>query len=246
MKQIFVFIICFLLYLGNSYSQEDNPGRFNVEKIREYRSKVTIPPYDLSKVKKLIAQTANKPGEEDHESIQALEVNLYKALSLQEKFTYVMIHPELYAQNCSIFMPQPDEDKKVYSHLISWTDEGDWSKRQLDFLRDNRDSVMALIRESTSRSGHMGVNYKDAIVEINGWQMIPFIVSYYEKTPKDKDALTLLLLLMRKGEYEPFLKSSSYKQLYGSDYNYESYINFNAANEALIIKRAKTYYDEKK
>src|SRR5690606_39473633 len=129
-----------------------------------------------------------------------------------------------YAQNCAIFMPQPDEQKKIFSHLMSWMDENQWSDRQIDFLRENRDSVMSIIKESTLRSGRMGVNYKDAVETINGWEMIPFIIDYYKSNPKDKDALTLLLLLMKKGEYVEFIQSSSYRQLYGSDYNYESYI----------------------
>ena len=75
--------------------------------------------------------------------------------------------------------------------------------------------------------------------------MIPFIIDYYKSNSKDKDALTLLLLLMKKGEYVEFIQSSSYRQLYGSDYNYESYIRFNTANQDLVINRAMGYYREK-
>jgi len=92
----------------------------------------------------------------------------------------------------------------------------------------------------------MGVNYKEAIETINGWEMIPFIIDYAKKTPKDKDALTLLLLLMKQGEYPEFVKSASFRQLYGEDSNYYSYLNYNKENEALIFKRATGYYNEKK
>ena len=104
---------------------------------------------------------------------------------------------------------------------------------------------MYLIKESTDRSKHMGVNYKDALLEINAWDFIPFLIKYYESNRKDKDVLTVLLQLMRKGEFEPFMKSTSFQKLYSSDYNYESYLDFNKANEALIIERANNYYKQK-
>ena len=83
-------------------------------------------------------------------------------------------------------------------------------------------------------------------MELSGWQMIPFIIDYAKKTPKDKDALTLLMLLMKRGEYSEFIKSTSFKKLYGENSNYYSYLNYNKENEALIFSRALKYYEEKK
>jgi len=221
------------------YTQED-------QNFREYRARRTVPPYGLEKVKKLINGLQYEAFEDGDAGMTALPPAQFKSLTFQEQFTYVMIHPETYAQNCSIFVPQPDEQKKIFSYLISWMDESQWSDRQLTFLRENRDSVMTLIRESTLRSKHMGVNYKDAIVEINGWEMIPFLTDYIQNNEKDKDALTVLLLLMKKGAYVPFLKSTSFQKLYGKDYNYESFIYYNAANKELILERAGEYFAKKK
>jgi len=239
-----------LLFVGSTlflHAQGEHYYQMTEEDIayREFRQRSTVPPYGLYKVRGLIKTIQFKAQEYGDAGIAALTAAQFKSLSLREKFTYSMIHPEMYAQNCAIFMPQPDEQKKIFSHLMSWMDENQWSDRQIDFLRENRDSVMSIIKESTLRSGRMGVNYKDAVETINGWEMIPFIIDYYKSNPKDKDALTLLLLLMKKGEYVEFIQSSSYRQLYGSDYNYESYIRFNTANQDLVINRAMAYYGEK-
>jgi hypothetical protein len=102
---------------------------------------------------------------------------------------------------------------------------------------------MALIKESTDRSKRMGANYKTAIVEINGREMIPYIIEVYNRDRKDRDLLTLLMLLMKNNEYKPFMDSQSFRKLYGDNANYYSYLDYNKANEDLIIKRAIDYYN---
>lgn len=240
----FILISCLLSFsFGQDYEQYQ-PSKAD-EAYREARMRKTTPPYGLDKVQKLIKSIGYHAFDVGDAGISALSSEKYKTLSLREKFTYNMIHPEMDSQNCAIYIPQPNEQNKIFAHLMSWVEESAWSNRQEDFLKENRDSVMALIKESTLRSKKMGVNYKEALVLINGWEMIPFLIEYFKSNKKDKDALTVLLLLMKKGEYIEFLKSTSYKKLYGSDYNYENWINYNSANEKLIFERAMRYYKEK-
>lgn len=156
-----------------------------------------------------------------------------------------MIYPEVYSQNCDVYIPKEGEESKIFSQIMSWMNEVSWSERQLIFMLENRDSVMGLIRESTLRSKRMGANYKEAIVELNAWEMIPFVIQYFQGNIKDKDALTVLLLLMKHGEYEEFMKSATHRKLYGEESNYESFIDYNKANEELIISRARGYYQER-
>ncbi|MGE9315060.1 hypothetical protein ACLOAU_25640 [Niabella sp. CJ426] len=238
MRYILLLIIAFLV---------NRPAYSQMDAYREFRAQISVPPYGLSKIKSLI--TSIKPQSDEDNSdmgISRLPQKDYEALSLREKFTYTMIHPEMYAQNCAIFVPQTNEDQKIFGYLISWMNEETWSDRQLQFLTKNRDSVMAIIKESVIRSRRMGVNYKDALVEINAWEMIPFLVSYYKENKKDKDILTTLMLLMKKGNYADFVKSKSYKNLYGVADNYESSMAFNKANEELTLQRAQAYYHSKK
>lgn len=44
------------------------------------------------------------------------------------------------------------------------------------------------------------------------------------------------------GKYKEFMESQSYKKLYAPVVNYDTYLNFNVANEELIIKRATGFY----
>ncbi|MNQ73766.1 hypothetical protein D3C85_885090 [compost metagenome] len=107
----------------------------------------------------------------------------------------------------------------------------------------HRDSVLAFISASVKRANRVGLNYKAAIVAVNGKEMIPFLIETYKQERKDYDLLTVLMLLMKKGEYKPFMTSASFVKLYGSKSTYLSFIDFNKANEELIISRAMAFYN---
>jgi hypothetical protein len=247
------FILLILLFSGviKSFAQtneDDGSSYTRDEKGYELRTKMTIPPYGLTKIKTLISSITFKEDPEGSSDggLEAISTLQFNGLSLKEKFTYVMIHAELSQQNCAIPEYQNDLQKRIFGQLETGFNEASWSQRQADFLLENRDSVLKLIQESVGRSKWMGINYKEAILEMNAWNMIPFIITYVKNTPQDKDALTLLMLLMKRGEYEEFLNSASYQKLYGTDVGYYSYLNYNKANEDLICERANRYYKVKK
>lgn len=204
----------------------------------EYRNRSTVPPYGLAKVKGLIKGI--KVDDEDNET---LSEKAYNSLSLREKFTYHMVHAESYSQNCDAMPPIQDEQKKIFAYIPEVFNEYAWSERQKGFLTGNRDSVIALIKESVARTKRIGVNYKQAIVEMNAKEMIPFLIGTYNVTKKDHDILTLLMELMKDNEYGPFLQSATYKKLYGEESNYQDFLDFNKANEEMIIKRATDFYN---
>ncbi|HEY9256520.1 hypothetical protein [Chitinophaga sp.] len=204
---------------------------------QEYREKITRPPYGLEKVLLLIKNI------KDTDESAALTQKDYLSLSLREKFTYHMIHGEAYSQNCDAMPPVIDAEKKIFAQLPDAFGEYSWSERQLNFLHANRDSVIALITESIGRSNRIGVNYKKAVIEINAREMVPLLISTYNRDHKDKDILTLLMILMKNNEYTPFLTSSSYKKLFAdTESSYRAFLHFNAANEELIITRANNFY----
>lgn len=209
----------------------------------DYRMYESTPPYGLAKIKKLISEIRDKETIEADEWEIALDNKVYNKLSLREKFTYVMIHGESYSQVCDFIPPPTDEHKKIVGFLPDVLSESNWSERQIKFLKDNRDSVMALIKESSTRSKRMGVNYKRTIQLINGIEMIPFLIKFYNEKKKDGDILTLMLVLMKENNYEPFFSSATYKKLYGEEYNFTAFIAYNKANEELIIKRATEFYN---
>ena len=217
------------------------PASKESQAYHEYRNKNTTPPYGLAKVKALVAKIV--ADEEDDESLKPAA---YNALSLREKFTYHMINPESFSQNCDPVFPIQDEQKKIFAYVADSFDEYNWSERQITFLKNNRDSVMTWMKESVTRTKRIGANFKHAIIEINAKEMIPFLIDTYNIAKKDLDILTVLMHLMKDNKYEPFLKSASYKKLYSDDSNYMSYLAFNKNNEDLIIKRATDFYNATK
>jgi hypothetical protein len=239
MKHIFLLVFLFSsISVFAQDGQEWKESSKESQAYHEYRVKPTVPPYGLAKIKGLIKQIKM-----DEEEMEALNQKVYDALSLREKFTYHMIHAESYSQNCDAMPPIQNEQKKIFAYIPDAFDEYDWSDRQVKFLSSNRDSVIALMKESISRTKRVGVNFKQAIIEINAKEMIPFLIATYNITKKDHDILTLFLQLMKDNEYEAFLNSGSYKKLYSEDSNYQAFLNFNTANESLIIKRATDFYN---
>ena len=205
----------------------------------QYRQHLTYPSYGYDKINQLI----KKQVVTDSDDNLVMKDKTYTTLSLREKFTYTMLHGEAFNQNCDAMPPIQDEQTKIFGYLPDAFNEFTWSDRQNQFLTDNRDSVMAWIKESVSKTNRIGINYKLALEQINAKEMIPFLVSVYNKQRKDYDILTLLMLLMKDGNYSAFAGTATYKKLYGDNSNYQDFILANKANQDLIIKRATDYYN---
>lgn len=139
--------------------------------------------------------------------------------------------------------PIQDEQTKIFGYLPDVFNEFNWSERQTQFLKDNRDSVMAWIRESVSKNNRVGINFKLALFQINAKEMIPFLVKTYKLNRKDNDLLTVLMLLMKEEKYNAFAKSAIYKKLYGEESNYQDFILTTKANQESIIKWASDFYN---
>lgn len=255
MKRIFkinaglLLLLTFVFSSPSLLAQEDNEEwvAASPESLAYHASRLksSVPPYGLAKVKGLIAGIKSVPGDSDF-YFSVLSPKPYQALSLREKFTYHMIHAEESSQNCDISMPILDEQLKVFSQVPDLFDEQSWSQRQYDFFMSNRDSVLALIAESVGRSKRVGLNYKIVIEYVNGWELIPLLIQTYTIESKDHDILTVLMLLMKKNDFQPFMTSSSYTKLYGPDNWHHSFIQANQANKNLIISRAEAFYHARK
>jgi len=241
-KKTFLTLAAFALCMAAFSQTDDEPkGPSEASQAYErYRNKITRPPYGLEKVLDLI----KKAPATDEEGGTALSSKVYGTLTLREKFTYNMVHGESYSQNCDAGLATVDEEKRIWAELPGPFGDEHWSGRQTDFFNEHRDSVVALMSESIGRSHRVGLNYKNVIEEINATEMIPLLISTYNTDKKDHDILTLLMLLMLDNKYPPFMSSASYTKLYaGKESRWGSFLNFNAANEALIIQRATDFYN---
>ena len=237
---LFFILISITAFSQRPGKREDNKQN---QSYHDYRLRLTVPPYGLVKVKALIPTIKS-----DADDNEALSIKDYESLSLREKFTYHMIHAESYTRNSS-YIPKPkNEHLKIFAYIPDAFGEFAWSERQTKFLSSNRDSVVTLMLESMARTKKAGINFKQAILEVNAKEMIPGIITAYKSNAavKDLDLLSLLMLLMKENEYEPFLLSGSYKKLYAENTSYQNYLNYSKYNEELIIKRAMDFYNADK
>ena len=209
----------------------------------------TFPPYGLDKVKALIAKLKFVEDPEGGDmGTKAPDKKAYASLSFNEKFTYHLIHAESYSQNCDLPPQHPKTAERIYATLPDFFGEESWSERQVAFFKVNRDSVIVLLKSLIEKSPSVGGNIKEAIVEMNGTELIPTLISFYNKEKKDHFILTVLLLLMKNNNYPEFVNSTGYKKLYRepkteADYKVAFYLTYNKANEDLIIQRATNFYN---
>jgi hypothetical protein len=204
---------------------------------------LTVPPYGLDKIKKLVEKIPYIEGEGDG-GVEALTEKTYAALSVKEKFTYNMVHPETYSQICDPLPAHPDEANRIYATVPDTYGEYDWSERQVNFFKNNRAELAQLIKEQRTIKS----NLKEAIVEMNATELIPYLINLYNKDKKDHYILTVLLQLMKNNNYPEFVNSTGYKKLYREpkteeDYMTAFYLVYNKANEDLIIQRATNFYN---
>lgn len=210
---------------------------------------ILVPPYGLDTIKALVAKIKYVDQSEDCGDCgsEALDEKTYASLSLNEKFTYHMVHPESYSQNCDILPAHPKQEERIYGVLIDIFGEFDWSERQLNFFRNNRDTVTQLMRSLIEKKRYVGNNFKEAIVAMNATGMIPYLIECYNRNKDDHYILTVLLLLMKENQYPEFVNSTGYKKLYGEratdDYANAPHLIYNKANEDLIIQRATNFYN---
>jgi hypothetical protein len=238
MKKIIPFTLLLLIAGLPVLAQEEEYKEASKESqaYHKYRMFNAQPPYGLNKIKPQLKSLQLN----DEDMTEALSAKTYQQLSLREKFTYHMIHGEVFSQICDVIPQIQDEQKKIMGYLPETFDEYHWSDRQLKFMVANRDSVLALIRSGIAVDKRIGLNYK-----LNATEMIPLLISTYNIQKKDHDILTVLMLLMEKNKYPAFFTSISHTKLYSKerDYYHEAFLVYNKPNEDLIIKRATDFYN---
>ena len=227
-------------------SDSDTAKKFTKGEIYLNDEEYTVPPYGLEKIKKLVAKIPLQEGDGDG-GAEVLDEKTYAALTMKEKFTYHMVHPETYSQICDPLPAHGEEASRIYGTLDDTYGEYDWSERQVNFFKTNRIEVAKIIKELIEKEHRVGNNLKEAMIEMNATELIPYLINVYNKDKKDHYLLTLLLVLMKNNNYPEFVNSSGYKKLYGEkaqeDYMHAAYLVYNKANEDLIIQRATNFYN---
>ncbi|MGN6421194.1 MAG: hypothetical protein ACTHMC_27010 [Pseudobacter sp.] len=206
-------LVAFLLNIATAFSQKKNKPAKEENFLRisgpsEQRFSFTIPPYGYNKVKKLA-----KEADTDRNSFVAnpLQEAALSTLSPEEKFTWCMAFPESFMQICTVFSYDSVE-YKILRYLPISSLEAAMSKRQRDFLKENRALTIRLMGETMYDSVFVGFNYKKQIKELHAVELVPQLISNYKRTG-DKDLLTLLIELMEKDQYQPWLDSEIWQEM---------------------------------
>lgn len=240
MRYLILLSVLFTVYAAKAQDEQPwkEPSKES-QAYHDYRNQLSVPIYSSVNVKNAIKKYVKPDGDDN----RVMKESIYNKFTPKEKFVYAMIHPEAYSQICDANPPIEDEHKKIFGYLPDAFADYALSERQEKFLNDNRELVSGYFKECISKNNRIGVNYKQAIININAVSLIPFLIETYNKQKKDHDILTMLLLLMKNNNYEEFLKSSGYKKLYGEESNYLSHLELNKANVDLIISRATNFYN---
>ncbi len=200
--------------------------------------RLTNPGFGLERVQAFIQQYKN--SRESYRN-KPVSQGAYDSLSIREKFTYAMIYPERYLQNCARFT-YFFQRGKLFPRLSFGYNENTLSFRQIQFLKMNRDSVITFLDEIIQQKKSWGINIKQAIIEINGWEFIPAMMTYYRQRPDDTDVLTTFMALMAHDVFSSFTQSEYYNHLYGDPVGYHVTVDADKTTEAFILNTTMAYY----
>jgi hypothetical protein len=221
--------------------QEEYPRQAETAVSRAYhtaREKSTKPLFGVAKMEAIIKTL--KRGDDD--SMKMADAQ-YNALSPADKFVYCMLHGEDFTQNCSETGPMYQEERRIFGYIPGpFHDEEIWSNRQMSFMKNNRAQMVGWLRSTIQGRRHVGANIKAIIVELRLNELIPALETEYKRSRKDHDILSVLLILMKEGKYQPFLSSPMYKKLYGDQENYWASITATMANQRSILNMASAYF----
>ncbi|MES1147314.1 MAG: hypothetical protein ABUL49_01040 [bacterium] len=236
-------LLCCLVAASAFASAQEPSARARA--YENYRRPITEPTYGRAKVKALI-KSIKKKDNEDGDFTSVLPTSKFNSLTLEEQFTYTMIHGERGLQNCDAMMPIEGADKMIFAHIPDpFRDDTVWSESQLAFMNAHRPQFINMLRDTMKLRHRAGANIKQAIFELKAYELIPDLTSLYIEQRKDHDILTLLNLLMKEGNYLPFINSSSYAKLFGDDASWSTALVANRENQDLVISRATDFYKSK-
>lgn len=234
-------LLAFLLALFScAFAQEEEFGGPVSQAYDAYRRQIVEPPYSLTVVKRAIRKL--KSHDDDGLIMPPAQFN---RMTFAQKFTFTMIHGEIFSQNCDGMPVYVNEEKKVFSYFPTPFGQMVWSEKQLAFMRKNRTRVIGMIRTVMNSRHRVGINFKGAIVELHAKELIPDMISIYRRDRKDHDILTVLMLLMNDAGYRPFTASPLFTKLYGDKASYQSFVMATRATQDEIIARGMAFYRSK-
>ncbi|MCW2260145.1 MULTISPECIES: hypothetical protein [Sphingobacterium] len=255
---ISILILFAMLSIGYSQAQtSDDSIERRVEKdivwIKQW-TKSNVPDFHLVKILSMI-NSGNIPKEEKDSILYFYQIPHwggmntiiaqpnFQSLSPSELFTYCMINYEWYNQNCSGRIITKEDEPQLYGTFYRKYREFVWSDRQLNALKQHRDTIFHLLRNVISKDGFIGTNSLLMMESLNFIEGIPIVLEQLDKK-ENNDLYTLLMLLMMKGDYAKFKKTTIYEDIYGPESHIRSAIDNSQENRDLIRNMAKSFFEQ--
>jgi len=168
----------------------------------------------------------------------------FNSLNVMQGLIYALEYPESYHQICMRFAPDYEWDKKIHANLQSTIQGAVMSKRQLNYLKNNRDTVVSYINFCIGGLNYASTPIKKLIVDMNMVECIPNIMKLV-RIPGYFDTynLTVLMKLMTKNNYKPFLDSVIYNDVYGKKANYKTSISFSRKRVDNILFYSEQFFN---
>ena len=205
----------------------------------QYRMVETKPRFEFWKVDALVKKIKRAAVKDSDDEAAILDKKDYDQLDVPGKYTYCMIHPETYSQNCDGMPAFLNEQNLVFARPCEpFGGEGQWSDRQRAFLHKNRRAVIKLLSDSIKSTHRVCCNLKAAIVEINAVELIPQSMAIYKEDHKDHDILSMFSMLMKNGKYAPYSKTALYKKFYGDQSSFQASELCSKTVETMILDDA--------
>ena len=228
MKRLAVLIV----FAAGCLALAQTKGQDPAMKEYAYRYEITKPAFGLKKIEALIHRNP-------------VPESAFRSLTVEERFTYVVLHGEVFSQGCAAFPFTSPAGHKIFARAAEGLGDppnSQWSAREIRFLLRHRGEVIDLLRETIRSRNRIGANLKMAIDEVAARELVPDMLDVFERDRKDLDILTLCLIMMKDDQYQPFLESTAYRTLYGPVSNERSSLEANRANIDAIESMARAYW----
>lgn len=222
----FLLFICLVGAGATTLAQNKEAEEINFYIVNDGRTMNSKSPFGYEKLEKMKA------------AMKLMSQAAFDSLSPEEKFTFAMSFPEQFQQICA-FRPPQELKGKIYLNLAYVFTGSVMSKRQKEFLLNNPRQTIDLIRQTTTDTSFIGYNYKLTIRDLNAFELVPLVIANYRKT-HDNDLLSLLIEMMLKNRYAPFLRSEIGKEFKTEmDFRYNKrFLAFTKERERIILKYA--------
>ncbi|QQD13417.1 hypothetical protein [Sphingobacterium sp. UDSM-2020] len=142
-----------------------------------------------------------------------------------------------------MFRITKEDEPQLYGTFYRKYREFVWSDRQLNALKQHRDTIFHLLDNVISKDGFIGTNALLTMESLNVREGIPIVLDQLDKK-ENNDLYTLLMLLMRKGDYAKFKKTTIYEEIYGPESHIRSAIDNSQENRDLIRNMAKSFFEQ--